>query len=98
MTQERIDPEDTIRERIAEEEGIQGKIDEEGNRWRKVYSGGGAHFQNWLDQCLEVWGEANVEVEEIAPKGFRCYEESGEKMYRIWVKGGNQEQNEEDLF
>jgi hypothetical protein len=25
-------------------------------------------------------------MEEIDPTGFKCFEESQEKMYRIWVK------------
>jgi len=73
----------TIRERMAEEELVQERIDDRGNKWRKVYFGGGAHFRNWLDQCKEL-GE--VEVEEVDPTGFKCYEEGGEKLYRIWVK------------
>jgi len=73
----------TIRERMAEEELVRERIDEKGNKWRKVYFGGGAHFRNWLDQCEEL-GE--VEVEEVDPTGFKCYEESGEKLYRIWVR------------
>jgi len=76
----------TIQERMAEEELVQERqerIDENGNRWRKVYFGGGAHFRNWLDQCREL-GE--VEVEEVDPTGFKSYEESSEKLYRIWVK------------
>ena len=71
------------RERIAQEELIREKRDEKGNKWRKVYFGGGAHFRNWLEQCREL-GE--VEVEEIDSTGFKCYEESGEKLYRIWMK------------
>jgi hypothetical protein len=27
-----------------------------------------------------------VKVEEADSRGFQCYEESGEKMYRIWIK------------
>jgi hypothetical protein len=79
---------ETIRERMAQEEIVKEKIDGKGNRWRKVYFGGGAHFRNWLEQCRQL-GE--VQIEEIDPKGFKCYEESGEKVYRIWmrVKGGN---------
>jgi len=76
----------TVRQRIAEEENIQEKVDENGDRWTKFYFGGGAHFRNWLSQFLELRGEENVEVEEIDSRGFQCYEESGEKMYRIWVK------------
>ena len=72
-----------IREKMAQEELVQERIDEKGNKWRKVYFGGGAHFQNWLEQCKEL-GE--VEVEEVDSTGFKCYEEDGEKVYRIWVK------------
>ena len=78
-----MNEEDTIRERMAQEELVQERIDEKGNKWRKVYFGGGAHFRNWLDQCKEL-GE--VEVEEVDPRGFKCYEEAGEKLYRIWVR------------
>ena len=70
-------------ERLAQEELVHEKVDASGNKWRKVYFGGGAHFQNWLEQCREL-GE--VEVEEVDSKGFKCFEESGEKMYRIWMK------------
>lgn len=78
--------EDREEERIAEEDLIRERVDEKGNIWRKVYFGGGAHFRNWLDQTVELCGKANVEVEEIDSRGFKCFEEGGEKMYRIWVK------------
>ncbi len=71
------------RERLAQEELVKEKIDANGNKWHKVYFGGGAHFRNWLEQCREL-GE--VEVEEVDSKGFKCFEEAGEKMYRIWMK------------
>ena len=70
-------------ERLAQEELVKEKVDARGNKWRKVYFGGGAHFQNWLEQCREL-GE--VEVEEVDSRGFKCFEEAGEKMYRIWIK------------
>jgi hypothetical protein len=70
-------------ERIAREEQVREKIDEKGIRWRKVYFGGGEHFRNWLEQCREL-GE--VEVEEVDSRGFKCFEEAGEKLYRIWVR------------
>jgi len=73
----------TTEEIMAEEEKIQEKTDEEGNRWRKVYFGGGEHFKNWLAQCREL-GE--VMVEEVDSTGYKCFEESGEKLYRIWMK------------
>jgi len=72
-----------IQERIAQEELVQQRIDRKGNKWRKVYFGGGSHFRNWLNQCKEL-GE--VEVEEVDATGLKCYEEAGEKVYRIWVK------------
>jgi len=75
--------EERERERLAQEELVRERIDEKGNRWRKVYFGGGAHFRNWLEQCREL-GE--VEVEEIDSTGFKCFEEAGEKFYRIWMK------------
>ena len=87
-----IEPEKTDAERIAEEEQVREKVDAAGNRWRKVYFGGGAHFRNWLSQVLELWGGDNVEVEEADSAGLKCYEESGEKVYRIWVKQGDREE------
>jgi hypothetical protein len=75
--------EEAERERLAREDLVREKVDEEGNSWRKVYFGGGAHFRNWLEQCREL-GE--VEVEEVDSKGFKCFEEGGEKLYRIWMK------------
>lgn len=86
MTREQIERESLIRQRIVEEEKVRHKIDENGARWTKVYFGGGAHFRNWLNQFIELKGEENVKVEEADSTGFQCYEESGEKMYRIWVK------------
>jgi len=83
----------TIQEKMAEEELVKEKIDAEGNRWRKAYFGGGEHFENWLAQCREL-GE--VMVEEIDSTGYKCFEEGGEKLCRIWIKldAGK----EDDLF
>lgn len=72
-----------IQEKMAEEELVQERTDEEGNRWRKVYFGGGEHFRNWLSQCREL-GE--VMVEEVDSSGYKCFEEGGESLYRIWMK------------
>lgn len=83
MAEEKDNQEMDIQERMAEEELVQEKIDEDGNKWRKVYFGGGAHFRNWLEQCKEL-GE--VMVEEVDSTGYRCFELSGEKLYRIWMK------------
>jgi len=86
-------PGGTIQEGMAEEELIQERIDEEGNRWRKVYFGGGEHFKNWLAQCREL-GE--VMVEEVDSAGYKCFEEGGEKLFRIWVKMDAEQ--EDNLF
>jgi hypothetical protein len=75
-----------IRERIAQEEEVREKTDKEGSKWLKLYFGGGAHFRNWLSQIEEIYGKENIEIEEIDPTGFKCFEESQEKLYRIWVK------------
>jgi hypothetical protein len=83
MVDRQKDAEKTIQERIAEEDLIQERIDAKGNRWRKVYFGGGEHFKNWLTQCREL-GE--VMVEEVDSTGYKCFEEGGEKLYRIWMK------------
>ena len=76
----------TAEERMRLEELIQEKTDAKGCKWRKIYFGGGTHMWNWLEQVTEVYGEQNVEVEEANPTGLQCYEESGEKMYRIWAR------------
>ena len=91
MTMEQVEHESLIQQRIAEEETFREKVDENGIRWTKVYFGGGAHFRNWLSQFVELKGEENVKVEEADSRGFQCYEESGGKMYRIWVKDSNTE-------
>ena len=81
-----MNEETTNEERMRQEEQVKEKRDEKGNRWRKLYFGGGAHFRNWLEQCKEVYGEENVETEEIDPTGFKCFEEGDEKLYRIWAR------------
>ena len=86
MSCKEADQENTLQNRMAEEETIRKQVDENGNRWTKVYFGGGDHFRNWLRQVVELKGEENVKIEEADSTGFQCYEESGEKMYRIWVK------------
>ena len=73
----------TIQERMAAEEQVRVKTDAQGRRWKKVYFGGGEHFKNWLAQCKEL-GE--VIVEEVDSTGYKCFEEGGEKLYRIWLR------------
>jgi len=87
----------TVRQRMAEEGTIREKVDENGNRWTKVYFGGGAHFRNWLSQFVELKGEENVKVEEADSSGFQCYEESGENMYRIWVRDADVAEGNEQI-
>ncbi|MFC1934101.1 hypothetical protein ACFLXX_03005 [Chloroflexota bacterium] len=97
MTREQVEHESLIRQRIAEEERFWEKVDEDGTRWTKVYFGGGAHFRSWLSQFIELKGEENVKVEVADSTGFQCYEESGEKMYRIWVKDEDMGQGGEQM-
>ena len=80
-----------IRERMKQEEQVREKVDKKGNRWRKLYFGGGAHFTNWLAQCKEIYSEDDLEIEEVDSTGFKCFEEGGEKMYRIWARMGEAE-------
>lgn len=80
-------------QRLAEEDLVREKIDASGRRWRKVYFGGGPHFRNWLEQSRELCGDANVEVEEIESKGLACFDQAGEKMYRIWVRASEHTQD-----
>ena len=89
MTAEQLEQQNLLAHRMAEEEKVRERVDENGRRWTKVYFGRGAHFRNWLNQFIELKGEENVKVEEADSRGFQCYEESGEKMYRIWVKDTN---------
>jgi hypothetical protein len=86
MTMESRDGETPVHQRMEEEERIQHSEDTEGNRWTKAYFGGGAHFRNWLSQIVEIKGERNVRVEEVDSSGFQCYEQGGEKLYRVWVR------------
>jgi hypothetical protein len=52
MSRKNIVQEKSIQQRMAEEEKIQQKVDEDGTKWVKVYFGGGAHFRNWLSQFI----------------------------------------------
>ena len=56
---------------------------------KQDYFGGGAHLRNWLSQFLELKGESNIKTEETEYSRFQCFEESGEKMRRIWVRDTN---------
>lgn len=76
------------REWLEAEERVRERVGADGSRWTKVYVGGGAHLASWLDQCLELAGEENVETEVIEPGGLACYAEAGEPLTRIWVRDG----------
>ena len=71
MPMEQLEGDSSIRRRMAEEENIQEKVDDKGNKWTKVYFGGGAHFRNWLSQFVELKGEENLKVEEADSRGFQ---------------------------
>ena len=71
---------------MKREETIREKIDDKGNKWFKVYFGGGAHYKNWLAQSIEIFGRENLEIEEVDFTDLKCFEEDGEKAYRIWAK------------
>ncbi len=47
---------------MAEEDRIQERIDEAGNRWQKIYLGGGEHCKHWIGQFKEP---GQLQVEEI---------------------------------
>ncbi len=71
---------------MAQEESVKEKIDESGNKWRKVYFGSGTHFANWLSQFIEVYGEENIEVEELDSCELACFENGTDKPIRIWAR------------
>jgi hypothetical protein len=75
---------------LEAEEKIREKKDSFGNTWSKVYFGSGAHFKNWRDQVLELFGKENVEIEPVTDTGLKCFDESDDKAYRIWVKKKNE--------
>jgi len=33
-----------------------------------------------------MYGEEDVEFEEVNSTGFKCFDEDGEKIYRIWAR------------
>jgi hypothetical protein len=84
---------ESIQERMAEEDRIQERRDQEGNKWQKIYFGGGGHLRNWLEQFKEL---GDVQVEELDSRGFKCFEESGEKLVRVWLR--MDEENKDDFF
>lgn len=77
---------------LAAEEEIVERSDPDGVLWKKVYLGGGAHFQNWLSQCRELSGEENVRVEKIDESALACFREGAEGLFRIWVRVGTAEE------
>ncbi len=95
MTTKHLDRENLVRQRMAEEEEVRRRVDKEGNRWIKVYFGSGAHFRNWLGQAIGLKGKQHVMVGKADSRGFQCYEESGEKMYRIWLKENDEHEGKQ---
>jgi hypothetical protein len=81
--------------RLRDEEKLREKIDERGNRWCKIYFGSGSHFRNWLQQSQEIFGEENIQVEEADSTGLVCFDESGEKAYKIWKLEGESRNSKE---
>jgi hypothetical protein len=51
-----------------------------------------------LNYAIKLKGKQNVKVEEADRGGFQCYEESGEKMYRIWVKENDEHEEEQEIW
>ena len=47
-TSELVEEDKAHEELLDKEAGIREKVDERGNKWRKVYFGGGPHFRNSL--------------------------------------------------
>jgi hypothetical protein len=86
MTSSEADYADIVRRWMAEEESIQQKTDSDGKKWHKAYFGSGAHYLGWLEQFQEVYGRDRIMVEEADASVLQCYHDSGEKMYRIWVR------------
>jgi hypothetical protein len=84
-----MDEESRERARLEAEERVRHRVDPDGSRWIKVYFGGGEHLRGWLEQCRELAGEENVRTEPVDPEGLSCFAESGEGLYRIWVREGS---------
>lgn len=75
--------EEEIPEAIRKEQLLTEKVDEKGRVWEKKYFGGGPHFERWLREYEELYGEENIKVEKL--DSFECYQKESE-MYRIWVR------------
>ena len=81
---------------LEKEERVTDRFDGLGRRWHKVYLGGGAHLNNWLAQCRELAGTENVELERVAARELYCFAESGEELFRIWVRAETVAENRND--
>jgi len=82
-----VDHENPSRQSILEEEeGVQQKIDEDGNWWTKIYLEDEVQLNNWAKKYLESVGKAGMKVEEIDSIKIQCHEVGGEKIPRIWLK------------
>lgn len=75
---------------MLREDSVRERYDGQGHRWLKVYSGGGQHFYSWLEQFREVYGEDNIEVEEVSSAGGpACFEREEEPVMRIWARASS---------
>jgi len=81
-----MNEENTCENTIAQEEQIRERMDRNGIRWRKIYVGGGAHAKNWIQQSEEIYGEDNLQIEEVESSDLQCYKDSSEKRLRVWVR------------
>lgn len=71
---------------IAREGQIREKVDSTGTKWQKIYVGSGAHADNWIQQCIEIYGADNLQIEEVQSPYLKCYQDGAEKQLRIWLK------------
>ena len=76
---------------IQQENNVVEKIDAQGNVWKKAYFGSGSHFNHWLEQFIEIYGEENIEVEEYRQSELSCFGDGSDVLKRIWVKQKKEE-------
>ncbi len=74
---------------IQQENKVVKKKDAQGNIWEKAYFGSGSHFNHWLEQFIEIYGEENIDVEEYRQSELSCFGDGSDILKRIWVKRKN---------
>ena len=92
-----MDEEQRERALLEAEEKVRHREDPDGTRWVKVYFGGGEHLRNWLEQCREIAGDDNVRTERVDQEGLACFADGGECLYRIWVRQGALDEDDDLL-